>query len=129
MARTALINIVSGGDTIKMKMVQAGFVSASEMTLMQNTYDVPKQGGTFKVGFRTNLELVTYILKGKVVYDDETLNEESGWVSNIVIDAEEVSFDVAPNTTGVERRAKMSIVLKTTGTGTTVNEMEIIQKP
>ncbi|MDE7443610.1 MAG: BACON domain-containing protein [Muribaculaceae bacterium] len=127
--RTATVNIVSGSDTIQVAMVQAGFITAPEMTLQQSTYDVSAQGGTCKVGFQTNLELVTYLLKGKVVYTDSEYDEESGWISNIIIDEEEVTFDVAPNTTGEERRAKMSIVLKQSVGSSFVNEMEIIQKP
>lgn len=129
--RTAQVNIISGNDTIKMSMIQAGFVSRAEMTLKQTTYDVAASGGTFKVGFETNLELVTYLLKGHVVYDDESVStdENPGWVSDVVVEAEEVTFKVAPNNTGEERRAKLSIVLKKPVGSSVVNEMEIIQKP
>lgn len=132
--RTAQVNIISGSDTIKMSMVQAGFVSRAEMTLKQATYEVAAAGGTCKVGFETNLELVPYLLKGKVVYDDATMDDEDeadvqGWVSNIIVEAEEVTFDVAPNITGAERRAKLSVVLKKNVGAPVVNEMEIIQKP
>lgn len=133
--RTAQVNIISGSDTIKMSMIQAGFVSRAEMTLAQSTYDVAAAGGTCKVGFETNLELVTYLLKGKVVYDDGTpegvtaTEENPGWVTDIEVGAEEVTFKVAPNTTGQERKARMSIVLKKNVGAPVVNEMEIIQKP
>lgn len=98
-------------------MVQSGYVGLGDVTLilMQKMYDVDRTGGSESIELRTNLDLALDCLEAVVIYDDGTeeglmaTEQNPGWITNVKIDREEVTFDVAPNTGGTERTATLRV--------------------
>lgn len=98
-------------------MVQAGYVGMGDVTLilMRDRYDVDRPGGSESIELRTNLDLALDCLDAVVIYDDGTeegvisTDGNPGWITNIKIDREEVTFDVAPNASGSDRKATLRV--------------------
>lgn len=116
--RAASVEIASkNGMLDTLTMVQSGYVGLGDVTLilMQNKYDVDRPGGSESIELRTNLDLALDCLEATVIYDDGSeeglaaTEQNPGWITNVKIDREEVTFDVAPNTSGAERSAKLRV--------------------
>lgn len=116
--RAAYVELSSKNGLVDtLSMVQSGYVGLGDVNLilMQDRYTVDGPGGSESIELRTNLDLALDCLAATVIYGDgaseegEDTDDNPGWITNIRIDREEVTFDVAPNATGSQRTATLRV--------------------
>lgn len=118
------VNIIleSEGKTETIGIVQAGTITAPDITFGINKVVLPRQGTSYSVPMTTNLAFCLDEIKARAVYYDAEGREvstaeigsgaEGAWVSDYSVGEDAVSFTVDENAAGADRRADVVYYVK-----------------
>lgn len=108
--------------TEKISIIQAGVITSPNITFERSKIALPRQAATFRMPMTTNLAFCLDEIKARAVYYDaqgrETGSSEIGqpaegaWVNAYTVDADQVTFDIAENNGGADRRADIIYYVK-----------------
>ena len=130
--RQAIIVITTGSETKELAMNQSGYVTAPHVTLLNQNFRMPAWESVSSVPFSTNLELALEQVKAIIDYGDfdttegadnsavekvRATEENPGWLTGIVIEADTIRFKVAANADGMPRVARLIIRATNEATG------------
>lgn len=130
--RQAIIVITTGSETKELAMNQSGYVTAPNVTLLNQNFRMPAWESVSSVPFSTNLELALEQVKAIIDYGDfdttegadnsavekvRATPENPGWLTGIVIEADTIRFKVAANADGLPRVARLIIRATNEATG------------
>ena len=109
-ARRVLLVFHAGGETMTLNMYQKGRFSDSEcqMTLQTSSLAVSAEGGTEVIPFSTNLVYSLDEMFLTLSYP-EGQEPAAPWISLKSVEKDKITIEVAPNTTGALRQAKVRI--------------------
>lgn len=113
------VNIVleADGKTETISIIQAGAITAPNITFDRDKVVMPRQAVTCKMPMTTNLAFCLEEIKARAVYYDaqgneagtyEIGSEEAGaWVKGYSVAADEVTFQLAENASSADRKADL----------------------
>ncbi|MCD8032744.1 MAG: hypothetical protein LUF83_00385 [Alistipes sp.] len=103
--RKADVVLTSGSHREVITMIQNGYVSEPQLTLMKKQLLLPDWKSGVSVAFDTNMDLALERIATEVVYGDEA--ETPGWISDVTVTEDAVLFTTAANESGEERTAQL----------------------
>ena len=122
-------------------MEQSGFVTAAEMVFMKKSFRMPGWEAASAVAFDTNLGLALDRITSKVEYGDFDTAEGAdnsavettpatadnpGWLTGVVVEEDSVRFNVAANSDGMPRKARITLSARNTVSGRTYTTSTIV---
>lgn len=139
--RKAVVVLTTGSDTKEIAMEQSGFVTAAEMVFMKKSFRMPGWEAASAVAFDTNLGLALDRITSKVEYGDFDTAEGAdnsavettpatadnpGWLTGVVVEEDSVRFNVAANSDGMPRKARITLSARNTVSGRTYTTSTIV---
>lgn len=113
--RMAVVVITSGERTQEIKMKQSGFLTTAELVPAKSAVTIPSWKSDLSIGFETNMGLALERIKSGVEYSTDgenftaATNEDPGWITDIVVSEDLITFKTAANETGTTRMARLIV--------------------
>lgn len=86
-------------------MVQNGIQEKPQFHFLSSSIKAPKEGGKAYIPFATDMIYNISEVVAKVNYS----GSDSGWIGDIAVECDKISFDLDENSSGAERRAEISL--------------------